>query len=281
MHGSPCSGRLRTEVQPGNRHHALNHTSGGGYAAQLPRLVIEVEPANYCNLVLANVPVVRDSCYCSNAFSPRKPTMYIPAHFAESRPEEMHRIMRDHPLGALVTHGSAGLDADHIPFEFDAQAGPQGTLIAHVARSSTLWRRCPSGTPVMVIFRGAEGYISPNWYPSKHESHRQVPTWNYQVVHAHGTITVHDDQRFVRRVVAQLTRRHESQEPRPWKMGDSAPEYINSMLRNIVGIEIAVTSLVSKVKLSQNRELRDRLGAADSLDTRNQGNLAQAMRRAE
>jgi transcriptional regulator len=180
----------------------------------------------------------------------------------------------------LVNHGDTGLDADHIPFEFDASAGTHGTLIAHVARANTLWQRCPTGTPVMVVFRGAQAYISPNWYPSKHETHRQVPTWNYEVVHAHGTITVHDDERFVRRVLALLTRRHEAPEPKPWKMGDSAPEHIDAMLRNIVGIEIPIASLVGKVKLSQNREQRDRLGAADTLDARGDNAIAQAMRRA-
>ena len=132
----------------------------------------------------------------------------------------------------------------------------------------------------MVVFRGAEAYISPNWYPSKHETHRQVPTWNYEVVHAHGVLTVQDDERFTRRLLAQLTRRHEAAEPKPWKMGDSAPDYIDSMLRNIVGIEIAITSLTGKVKLSQNREPRDRLGAADTLDARGSADLAQAMRNA-
>jgi transcriptional regulator len=207
--------------------------------------------------------------------------MYTPAHFAETRPEALHRIMREHPLGMLVTHTSAGLDADHIPFELDVSAGTQGALIAHVARANTLWQRCPTGTPVMVVFRGEQAYISPNWYPSKHESHRQVPTWNYEVVHAHGTLTVHDDERFVRRVVAQLTRRHEATEPKPWKMGDSSPEYIDTMLRNIVGLEVTLTSLVGKVKLSQNREVRDRMGAADTLDSRGHTALAQAMRRAD
>ena len=207
--------------------------------------------------------------------------MYIPAHFAETRPEALHRIMREHPLGMLVTHTSAGLDADHIPFELDVSAGTQGALIAHVARANTLWQRCPTGTPVMVVFRGEQAYISPNWYPSKHESHRQVPTWNYEVVHAHGTLTVHDDERFVRRVVAQLTRRHEATEPKPWKMGDSSPEYIDTMLRNIVGLEVTLMSLVGKVKLSQNRELRDRRGAADTLDSRGHTALAQVMRKAE
>jgi transcriptional regulator len=206
--------------------------------------------------------------------------MYIPAHFAETRPEELQRIMREHPLGMLVTHASAGLDAEHLPFELDAGAGTHGTLMAHVARANTLWQRCPSGTPVMVVFRGAEAYISPNWYPSKHETHRQVPTWNYEVVHAHGTLTVHDDERFVRRLVARLTRRHEAAEPMPWKMGDSEPAFIDTMLRNIVGIEITIASLTGKLKLSQNREARDRSGAADTLDARGHAAMAQAMRKA-
>ena len=206
--------------------------------------------------------------------------MYIPAHFAATPPEALHHIMRAHPLGMLVNHGEQGLDADHIPFELDADKGPHGSLLAHVARANTLWQRCPSGTPVMVVFRGEEAYISPNWYPSKHETHRQVPTWNYQVVHAHGTLTVHDDERFLRGLLARLTRKHEASEPKPWKMGDSAPEYIDAMLRNIVGIEVTITSLVGKVKLSQNREERDRLGAAAALEARGEGALAHAMRTA-
>lgn len=206
--------------------------------------------------------------------------MYIPAHFTETRPEELHRIIREHPLGMLVTHGKAGLDADHIPFEADADAGTHGVLLAHVARANPLWQCCPTGTPAMVVFRGAQAYISPNWYPSKHETHRQVPTWNYEVVHAYGTITVHDDERFVRRVVARLTRRHEATEPKPWKMGESEPEFIDNMLRHIVGIEIAITSLEGKVKLSQNREVRDRLNAADTLDARGHNTMAKAMRKA-
>ena len=216
------------------------------------------------------------------ATNPQRPfqrtTMYIPAHFAETRLVELHRIIRDNPLGMLVTHGSEGLDADHIPLEFDGSVGAHGTLIGHLARANTLWQRCPTGTQVMVVFRGTDAYISPNWYPSKHETHRQVPTWNYEVVHAHGTITVHDDERFARRVVALLTRRHEASEPKPWKMGDSEPEFIDNMLQKIVGFEIAITSLVGKVKFSQNREARDRLGAADALDARGHQVIAQGMR---
>jgi transcriptional regulator len=204
--------------------------------------------------------------------------MYIPPHFAVTRPEELQRIVREHPLGALVRHGPDGLDADHIPFEFDPAAGALGVLTAHVARANTVWQRCATGSAVMVIFRGAEGYISPNWYPTKHEAHRQVPTWNYEVVHAHGTIAVHDDERFVRGVVARLTRRHEAPEPRPWKMADSSPDFIEGMVRNIVGIEITLTALVGKSKLSQNKELRDRLGAADALARKGQAELARSMR---
>ena len=206
--------------------------------------------------------------------------MYTPTHFAETRPEELSRVIREHPLGALVTHGTSGLDADHLPFEFDADVGMHGLLSAHVARANPLWQRCPTGTPVMVIFGGAQAYISPNWYPSKHEAHRQVPTWNYEVVHAHGVLTVHDDERFARGIIARLTRRHEAAEPKPWKMGDSAPEYIDSMVRNIVGIEIAVTSLVGKSKLSQNKEARDRLNAAEILKARGHQAMSELMRNA-
>jgi transcriptional regulator len=204
--------------------------------------------------------------------------MYLPPHFAVTQPAALHRILRDHPLGALVTHGADGFDADHLPFEFDPAAGPLGHLRAHVARANPLWRRCPSGTPVLVVFRGAESYISPSWYPSKHEAHRQVPTWNYEVVHAHGTLAVRDDERFVRGLVARLTRQHEAGEPRPWKMADAAPDYLDGMLRNIVGIEIEISSLVGKSKLSQNKEARDRLGAADALEQRGHLPLARRMR---
>lgn len=204
--------------------------------------------------------------------------MYIPAHFAETRPEELARIIRAHPLGMLVTHDAQGLDANHIPFEFDPDAGTHGLLTAHVARANPIWRQCAEGADVMVVFRGAEGYISPSWYPSKHETHRQVPTWNYEVVHAYGRLAVRDDEKFVRGIVARLTRTHEANESKPWKMGDSAPEFIDEMLKAIVGIEIAVTSLVGKRKLSQNKEARDRLGAAEALAGRGHAELAQHMR---
>ncbi len=207
--------------------------------------------------------------------------MYLPTHFEEHRPEVLHALVRAHPLGQLVTHSPDGLDANPVPFELDAAAAPNGLLRAHVARANPVWQQA-DGTEVLVIFQAADGYISPNWYPSKPEHHRHVPTWNYQVVHAHGVLRVMDDERFVRGLVARLTREHEarSQQPRPWKMGDAPPDYIDSMLKLIVGIEVEITRLVGKYKLGQNREARDRLGAAAGLEQRGADALAHAMRQA-
>jgi len=207
--------------------------------------------------------------------------MYLPAPFEEHRPGELQRVMREHPLGALITHGPNGLDANHLPFELDPEAGPHGTLHAHVARANPVWQHA-ADTEVLVIFQASEAYISPNWYPSKPEHHRHVPTWNYQVVHAHGRLRVVDDERFVRGLVARLTREHEqrSQQAQPWKMGDSAPEFITGLLQAIVGIEIEITRLVGKSKLGQNREERDRLGAAAGVEGLGNTPAAEAMRRA-
>ena len=203
--------------------------------------------------------------------------MYNPAHFALTDPEALQRIIRQHPLGMLVTHGPEGLDANHVPFEYDPTRGEHGTLTAHVARANPVWQQCAGGADVLVVFRGVEGYISPSWYPSKHEAHRQVPTWNYEVVHAHGRLTVRDDEKFVRGVVARLTRTHEAAEPQPWKMGDAPTDYLDMMLQAIVGIEVAVTRLEGKAKLGQNKELRDRQGAVEALHARGRAPLAQAM----
>ncbi|MEH6498174.1 MAG: FMN-binding negative transcriptional regulator [Pseudoalteromonas distincta] len=206
--------------------------------------------------------------------------MYLPEHFAEDRPEQLHALMRAYPLAALVMLTDAGLDANHIPFELLAEQGAHGVLQGHIARANPLVQQITDGAPVLVIFQGPHGYISPNWYPSKHETHRQVPTWNYQVVHAHGRIRLRDDERFVRGLVARLTREHEAQaEPeRPWKMTDSSPDYISEMLAKIVGIEIDIERLVGKFKLSQNKVVADVAGVVEALDERGQQTLADSMR---
>lgn len=205
--------------------------------------------------------------------------MYLPAHFAEPRLDELHRLIQAHPLGTLVSHGADGLDANHLPFLLDAQAGEAGTLLAHVARANPLWQTLADGAPVLAIFHGPQGYISPSWYPGKQDTHRRVPTWNYEVVHAHGTLHVHEDEKFLRRVLALLTRTHEAAEPQPWKMGDAPADYLAEQLQRIVGIELRITRLVGKRKLGQNHELRDREGAIQALDARGQSALAEAMQR--
>lgn len=205
--------------------------------------------------------------------------MYTPAHFAETRPDELHRIITTHPLGMLVTHSAKGLDADHVPFELDPGKGPLGTLTAHVARANPVWTTVPDGGDVMVVFRGPAGYVSPNWYPSKHEAHRQVPTWNYEVVHAHGRLRIRDDDKYVRAVVARLTRRHEASEPKPWKMGDAPADYLDAMVKAIVGIEVEIVRLEGKRKLSQNKEERDRDGAVAGARERGNAALSEAMAR--
>ena len=204
--------------------------------------------------------------------------MYNPSHFVESRKEVLQDLITHYPLGALITFAAQGLDANHIPFELDGAVGELGKLRAHVARQNDVWQSVKSGDEVLVVFRADEAYISPNWYPSKHEFHKQVPTWNYRVVHAHGRITVHDEERYVRGLVARLTRHHEASQTTPWKMGDAPQDYIDSMLKAIVGIEIDITRLVGKFKLSQNREERDRLGAADALIAKGDMGVGQAMR---
>jgi transcriptional regulator len=205
--------------------------------------------------------------------------MYLPNHFDEAREEELLRTIAAYPLGALVVSGPNGLDANHVPFLIDEASSSPRKLFAHVARTNPLWKEAKDGDEVLVIFRAEDAYVSPNWYPSKHDFHKQVPTWNYRVVHVHGKVYIRDNERFVRSVVARLTRIHEGQtgSPRPWKMTDSSPEYIDQMLSAIVGIEIEVTKMVGKWKLSQNKEERDRINAAEELRKRGAPVISGAM----
>lgn len=204
--------------------------------------------------------------------------MYVPEHFSAPSTEAMLQLVRQHPLGTLFTAGESGLDANHIPFELAAEQGALGALHAHVARNNPVWTDVQNGDEVLVVFRGEEAYISPNWYPSKHEHHKQVPTWNYKVVHAHGRITIRDDERYVRGLVAKLTRAHEASEPKPWKMTDAPKEYLAAMMLAIVGIEIEITRLTGKFKLSQNKAPEDIQSAATVLIERGREALGEAMR---
>jgi transcriptional regulator len=192
--------------------------------------------------------------------------MYLPAHFEESRVDVLHGLIHAHPLGALVTLTAAGLNANHIPFEVDPEPGPFGTLRGHVARANPVWREVSRETEALVIFQGPGTYVSPAWYPTKQETGRVVPTWNYAVVHAHGPLRVIDDKAWLRDFVTKLTNRHESArtEP-PWQVTDAPADYIDTMLGAIVGLEIPITRIVGKWKMSQNRPAQDRAGVVDGL----------------
>ncbi|MBN3751762.1 FMN-binding negative transcriptional regulator [Paraburkholderia sp. Tr-20389] len=203
--------------------------------------------------------------------------MYVPGHFNEDNREVLHAHIAQNPFGMLVTHGKSGLDANHIPFELAVEGDGPGVLRAHVARANPVWQDVANGDEVLAVFRAGDAYISPNWYPSKHEAHKQVPTWNYIVVHAYGRITVRDDERYVRGVVGRLTRTHEASQAQPWKMADAPKDYIDTLLQSIVGLEIEITRLVGKSKLSQNKEARDVRGAAEALKAREQSRIGDAM----
>ena len=212
--------------------------------------------------------------------------MYNPSHFHITDSAVLQDLIRQHPLGCLVAQTADGLDANHLPFELLQDEDGQLRLLAHVARANPLWQQLGNGAAVLVIFKAQDGYISPNWYPCKHETHEQVPTWNYQVVHAHGTIQIRDDEKFVRGVVGRLTRTHEGRASdlpgntfAPWKMSDAAAPYLQKMLGAIVGLEISVQRLEGKFKLSQNKQAADRMALAETLSQLDQKDMAQAIQK--
>ena len=191
--------------------------------------------------------------------------MYLPKHFEETRVETLHELIRAHPLGALVTLTPGGLDANHIPFEVDPDPAPFGTLRGHVARANPVWRESAPDAEALVLFQGPEIYISPSWYPTKEETTKVVPTWNYVVVHAHGPLRAIDDREWLRAFVTRLTNRHEGGRRDPWKVTDAPADFIDTQLGAIVGIEIPITRLVGKWTVSQNRPAPDQDGVVDGL----------------
>ncbi len=194
--------------------------------------------------------------------------MYLPLHFSETRTERLHGLIAAHPLGALVTLGGEGLTANHIPFLLEPTAGEHGRLIGHVARNNPVWEEvCDAGGGVaaLVIFQGPAAYISPNWYATKFETHEVVPTYNYAVVHVHGTPVIHEDPKWLRGIVGKLTKAMEAAQLAPWKMADSPAAFLTDQLTKIVGIEIPIERMVGKWKTSQNRPTADRIGAAAGL----------------
>jgi transcriptional regulator len=201
--------------------------------------------------------------------------MYIPPHFQEISADEIRAVIEEAPLACVVAQTAEGLIANHIPL----LASPDGTLIGHVALANDMHRLIADGQDVLTIFRGDDAYVSPNFYPSKREHHRHVPTWNYQVVHAYGQIAFQHDEHAKRAAVGLLTR---TQERRlngkdAWRMADAPPDFIEQMIGNIVAFRIKVQRTLAKSKLSQNRDERDYLGAISGLRASGHDALAQRM----
>ena len=189
--------------------------------------------------------------------------MYLPSHFEETRPEVLHALMRARPLATLVTNGADGPQADHIPLLLDSAAG---VLRGHVARANPLWRDLPAASDTLAIFQGEDAYISPSWYPSKQEHGKAVPTWNYVVVQAYGPLRSIDDPLWLRGFLRTLTTEHETGMAQPWAIDDAPPDYIEKMLAAIVGIELRITRLSGKWKVSQNQSAANRQGVAQGLN---------------
>jgi transcriptional regulator len=191
--------------------------------------------------------------------------MYIPAHYQESSVSVLHALITAHPLGTWVTPGDEGLIVNHLPFLIDESRGDFGTLVGHVARPNPVWKQFSRSVPSVVVFQGAESYISPSWYPSKAETGKAVPTWNYAVVHAHGLPSVFEDRDRLLAHVTRLTETHEASLETPWRVTDAPADFIDAMLKGIVGVEIPIASLTGKWKVSQNRSDADRRSVVDAL----------------
>lgn len=191
--------------------------------------------------------------------------MYIPSHFAEPRVDVLHQLVRAHPLATLVTLSSSGLNANHIPLHLSPEPSPLGTLRGHVARANPLWRDSVEGVETLAIFQGPDAYISPSWYPTKLETGKGVPTWNYAVAHAYGTLRVMDDPAWLRPHLEALTGQNEARFPEPWHVDDAPPDYLEKMIGAVVGIEIVITRLSGKWKVSQNQPAVNQAGVVAGL----------------
>lgn len=191
--------------------------------------------------------------------------MYIPSHFAEARVEVLQKALRAVGLFTLVTRDDTGLDASHIPMLLEAKEGPHGKLVGHLARPNGQWKDVPDGAPALAIALGPDAYVTPSWYPSKLESGSVVPTWNYVAIHVHGTVRFFHDRDRLLDVVTRLTERHEGARPHPWHVSDAPPDYIDVMLKGIVGVELSITGIDEKWKASQNRSAPDQTGVTEGL----------------
>lgn len=202
--------------------------------------------------------------------------MYQPPHFREERPDVQHALIRAHPLGLLVSAGPGGLMANPVPFMLHADLGERGTLRCHVSRANPQWRELESVEECLIVFQGAQEYITPSWYETKRETGKVVPTWNYATVHAWGKPQVIQDADWLRANVESLTRTHEGARPAPWAVNDAPAEFVAAQLRGIVGIEVPIARIEGKWKVSQNRTEADRASVAAGLQAQGEASAPMA-----
>lgn len=194
--------------------------------------------------------------------------MYIPKFNEENDTSVLHSFIKENPFGAWATVSEGEITVNHIPFVLHEKEGEFGTLVGHVARANPVWKSFSTELESAIIFQGDNAYITPSWYPSKHEHGKAVPTWNYAVVHAYGTPRIVEDSEWLLAHVNEITDLHESSQRLPWKVSDAPDEFIKKLLGVIVGIEIPLTRLKGKMKLGQNRPEPDKLGTIAGLKSR-------------
>jgi transcriptional regulator len=202
---------------------------------------------------------------CFDLLNTLRATMYIPSSFRESRLEKLHDLIANYPLGLLVTHGENGLEASPIPFLLYADEGRQGVLRAHMAKANPHWKSLAGQAECLIVFQGPEGYVTPSWYPSKAETHQAVPTWNYATLQVWGSPQVTGDAAWLRRQLDDLTSVHERPRPEPWSVSDAPEEYIANQMKAIIGIEIPISRIDGKWKMSQNKDKPDRDGVIQGM----------------
>ena len=192
--------------------------------------------------------------------------MYIPKHFEETSVEVMHELIRERPLATIVTLTSLGLNANHIPLYLFKDSSHFGVLRGHVARANPMWTDVLDDVEVLVIFHGPDAYISPSWYPTKEETGKVVPTWNYAVVHAYGNLRAIDDPLWLRNQLEILTDHNEDQFSKRWSVSDAPHDYTEKLIEAVVGVEILITKLFGKWKVSQNQPPQNKEGVINGLE---------------
>ncbi|HTI00380.1 MAG TPA: FMN-binding negative transcriptional regulator [Acidisoma sp.] len=191
--------------------------------------------------------------------------MYLPRSFREDEPARIQAAILDYPFAQLVTFGEGGISATPLPLMLDADAGPQGSLIGHLARANSQWKTADAAVEALAIFSGPQGYITPSWYETKRETGRVVPTWNYVSIQVRGRLSFHEDPETLLDIVTRLTERHEAGRAAPWAVADAPANFIASQLRAIIGLRLEITAISAKWKMSQNRTEADRAGVVEGL----------------